>query len=242
MSNNKNILREYKKTLNVVNDHISQSINNNDTQIIQSNRESAIQLLQKLVNSLDIRDYLLLDSNPVVPKETFIESLFTLGTLYKSFVETEIQHKMELLRKNNLNRTEKETNLSETQEQLFKRGIECFTHILRISFEDELALKQITSIYTQLCFFAQGNITKCLQYMQEALLYSPNNETIHYNLGYTYQRLNKLELSIIHYKISISLAELYSITTKDPDQEFKRLKLNSYNGISGVYRSIKQWP
>ena len=125
MSNNKNILREYKKTLNVVNDHISQSINNNDTQIIQSNRESAIQLLQKLVNSLDIRDYLLLDSNPVVPKETFIESLFTLGTLYKSFVETEIQHKMELLRKNNLNRTEKETNLSETQEQLFKRGIEC---------------------------------------------------------------------------------------------------------------------
>ena len=246
MSINKNIFKDYNKTynktLNKVNDHISQSINSNDTQIIQSNRESAIQLLQQLVNSLDIRDYLLLDSNPVVSKETFIESLFTLGTLYKSFVETEIRSKMESLKKNNLNRTEQETKLSETQEQLFKRGIECFTCILRISFEDDLALKQITSIYTQLCFFAQDDINKCLQYMQEALLYSPNNETIHYNLGYTYQRLNKLELSIIHYKISISLAELYSITTKDPDQEYKRLKLNSYNGISGVYRSIKQWP
>jgi len=235
------ILKNYRSILNQSNEYISKSIETNDINIIQNYREQAINLLSKFTKCLDIRDYLLIDCNPEIPKSIFIESNFTLGTLYKSFVETKIQKDIELLRKNSINRSNEKVLLSKENVGLFRKGIEHFNIILKVNFEDPLALKQIVSIYTQLCFFAQDNLLDCLQYMQEALLYCPNNETIHYNLGFIYQKLNKLELSIIHYKISYSLADIH---TNKPElkEEVQRLKLNALNGISCIYRSIKQWP
>lgn len=240
----KNILKNYKSILNEVNGLLSMTIESSDINEIQSYREKAINLLSQLTENLDVRDYLLIDSNPDIPKNIFIDSNFTLGTLYKSYVETKIQRDTELLKKNSLNRVDKKIILSDENIKIFKKGISNFNNILRVNFEDPMALKQIVSIYTQLCFFSQDNILNCLQYMQEALLYCPNNETIHYNLGYIYQKMNKLELSIIHYKISFSLADaiLRSPKSEDMKEEMRRLKLNSLNGISCIFRSIKQWP
>jgi predicted O-linked N-acetylglucosamine transferase (SPINDLY family) len=241
IENKSDILKNYRSILNQSNELISKSIESNDITIIQKYREQSINLLSKFTQCLDIKDYLLIDSNPEIPKSTFIESNFTLGTLYKSFVETKIKKDVEILRKNSINRSTEKVTLSQENINLFRKGIEHFNTILKVNFEDPLALKQIVSIYTQLCFFAQDNLLDCLQYMQEALLYCPNNETIHYNLGFIYQKLNKLELSIIHYKISYSLADIH-INNKDLKEEVKRLKLNALNGISAIYRSIKQWP
>jgi predicted O-linked N-acetylglucosamine transferase (SPINDLY family) len=235
------ILKNYRAILKQSNELISKSIETNDINMIQKYREESINLLSKFTKCLDIRDYLLIDSTPEIPKSTFIESNFTLGTLYKSFVETKIRKDVELLRKNSVNRSSDKVILSNENEDLFRKGIEHFNTILKVNFEDPLALKQIVSIYTQLCFFAQDNLLNCLQYMQEALLYCPNNETIHYNLGFIYQKLNKLELSIIHYKLSYSLADIHA-NNLELKEEVKRLKLNALNGISCIYRSIKQWP
>ena len=235
------ILKNYRAILKQSNELISKSIETTDINMIQKYREQSINLLSKFTKCLDIKDYLLIDSNPEIPKSTFIESNFTLGTLYKSFVETKIRKDVELLRKNRVNRSSDNVILSNENEDLFRKGIEHFNTILKVNFEDPLALKQIVSIYTQLCFFAQDNLLNCLQYMQEALLYCPNNETIHYNLGFIYQKLNKLELSIIHYKLSYSLADIH-VNNSELKEEVKRLKLNALNGISCIYRSIKQWP
>jgi protein O-GlcNAc transferase len=235
------ILKNYRSILNQSNELISKSIETHDINLIQKYREESINLLSKFTKCLDVRDYLLIDSNPEIPRSTFIESNFTLGTLYKSFVETKIKRDVELLRKNSVNRSSEKVMLSQENISLFRKGIEHFNTILKVNFEDPLALKQIVSIYTQLCFFAQDNLLDCLQYMQEALLYCPNNETIHYNLGFIYQKLNKLELSIIHYKISFALADIHK-NNQELTEEVKRLKLNALNGISCIYRSIKQWP
>lgn len=245
------ILKDYKKILFEVNNYVSLSIDSTDIKIVQKYRGDAINLLQKFVDCLDVTDYLLINSKPRIPENIYCESYFTLGTLYKSFVETEIETAKELLKKNELNRSDKVILLSSTNEELFRKAIGCFNMILRIRFEDNFALAQIVSIYTQLCWFSQTDLNRGLQFSQEALLYSPDNETIHYNLAFIYQRLNRLELAIIHYKISLALSKnKYKEFDKDAKrknasedgEESKRLILNNYNGISCIYRSIKQWP
>jgi len=246
------ILKDYKKILFEVNNYVSLSIDSMDIKIVQKYRGDAINLLQKFVDCLDVTDYLLIDSKPRIPESIYCESYFTLGTLYKSFVETEIETAKELLKKNELNRSDKVILLSSKNEELFRKAIGCFNMILRIRFEDNFALAQIVSIYTQLCWFSQTDLNRGLQFSQEALLYSPDNETIHYNLAFIYQRLNRLELAIIHYKISLALSKnkYKEFDNKDvkrknasgDGEESKRLILNNYNGISCIYRSIKQWP
>ena len=243
------MLKNYKNILTQVNKYVSLSIDADKIELVQQHRKNAIELLQNFVDCLEITDYLLINSTPQVPEDIYCDSYFTLGTLYKSFVETEIENEKLLLKKNALNRSQKNISLSSTNEELFKKGIMCFNMILRIRFEDDFALKQIISIYTQLCFFSQSDLYRCLQFTQEALLYAPNNETIHYNLGFIYQKLNKLELSIIHYKISLSFSKhVYEKCKGAKDEmvklgdESRRLILNNYNGISCIYRSIKQWP
>lgn len=243
------ILKDYKKILFEVNNYVSLSIDRTDIKIVQKYRGDAMNLLQKFVDCLDVTDYLLIDSKPKIPENIYCESYFTLGTLYKSFVETEIETAKELLKKNELNRSDKVILLSSSNEELFRKAIGCFNMILRVRFEDKFALAQIVSIYTQLCWFSQTDLNRGLQFSQEALLYSPDNETIHYNLAFIYQRLNRLELAIIHYKISLALSknkykefDAKRKNALEDGEESRRLILNNYNGISCIYRSIKQWP
>lgn len=238
MSNKKN----YKNIINEANQNISKSIDCTDLNQVQKYRQNAIDILQKFVDSLEVTDYLLIDSKPEIPEDIYYDSYFTLGTLYKSFVESEIQNEIHLLKMNAVNRQNEKIVLSQKHEELFRKGIQCFNMILRVRFENDFALKQITSIYTQICFLVQNDIQRCLQYMQEVLLYVPDNPTIHYNLGYIYQRMNKLELSIIHYKICLSTINSYKNDTDESIEECRQLMLNALNGISCIYRSIKQWP
>jgi len=227
--------KKHNKVLNEIHCLLSKSIESTKVQETQSYRMQAIQAYEQFLKDIDITEYLLLDGNPEIPKKVYLESHFNLGTLYKTYVETEIQHHKQSLKKNELRREHVNT-LSHEQENMFYKGISNFVIMLRVNIEDDLATKQIVSIYTQMCFMVQHNMQQCIKYLQEALLYAPTNETIHYNLAFVYQKLNKLELAVIHYKLSIDMAN-----TKKSD-DCVRLIMNNYNGLSSVYRSIKQWP
>lgn len=256
------ITKNYHSILNRVNTSLSQSINASKIEDVQRYRFDAIETLQKFVDCLDITDYLLIDAKPEIPLTIYNETFFTLGTLYKSFVETEVENQKVMLLKNKINRdTNNKLELSEYNRKLLYKSLECFRKILAVKFEDDLAIKQIISVYTHLSFFSQGDLQVGLQYMQEALFFSPNNETIHYNLGYLYQRLNQLQLAIIHYNTSLEMADLKMLRNdkninkgknknkKNHDNvsdneniELIRIKINNYNGISSIYRSLKNWP
>lgn len=240
MSSKESVKKNYRKILQIANEKISKSIETTDESNVQQYRLEAIDIIRKFVDKLDLRDYLLLDSNPEVPENIFCESYFTLGTLYKSYVETEMQRDILLRRQNEANRTENVGQFSENLESMFREGLACFIMILRVRFEDDLALKQITSIYTYMSLFA-NDLNKCLNYMNEALLYVPDNPTIHYNLGYIHQRLNRLDASLIHYKLSLHLMD-NKVVTDELKEEYRKLRINDYNGISGIFRSLKQWP
>jgi predicted O-linked N-acetylglucosamine transferase (SPINDLY family) len=235
------IKRNYRKLLERVNLNVSLSIEAKDQRKIQKFRMDAIELLRKFTSSIDIRDYLLLDSQPEIPEQIYYDSYFTLGTLLKSYAETEVQKDLILRRQNEANRTETPTKSYTEFERLFREALICFSTILRFRFEDPLALKQLTSIYTYLSVLA-NDLNSCLSFMQESLIYVADNPTIHYNLGYIHLRMNRIELSLIHYKISLGLLDNIKENTHEEREENRKLRINNYNGISTIYRSLKQWP
>jgi predicted O-linked N-acetylglucosamine transferase (SPINDLY family) len=240
LDNKESIKKNYKKVLEYTNQYISLSIQTKIESKMQEYRLAAIELLEKFTSILNPTDYLLIDSKPEISENIYYESFFTLGTLYKSYVETENQKEIQLRQQNELNRNGSIKKFSIELESMFKRAINHFVMILRVKFQDPNTLKQIISIYTQLSLLAP-DFESCLNYLQEALLYEPNNPTIHYNLGFVYLRLNKIELSLIHYKISLGLSENKKCSEEEK-LDNKKLIINNYNGISSIYCFLKQWP
>jgi protein O-GlcNAc transferase len=196
--------------------YINNSLKEKDIEKAINLQYKAIDTYKRLLDSVDITDYLLIDSNPEFNKQMYIESLFNIGTLYKNIGEIKVN------------------------EELLRNGLKYFSTILQVDFENTLALKQITSIYTILSYHNQDKLEVCLRFLQESLLYVPENETIHYNLAFIYQKLNKLDLAIIHYKLSIKLA--YFLKDDNDKDEYRKIMLNNYNGIACIFRSIKRWP
>lgn len=239
-------IKNYKQIIANSNEIISKSIECNNIEVTQRLRLEAINILQQLMDVIPITDYLLIDSRPYIPHNIYIQTCFNLGTLYKTYAETQVINQRKELQKNEMNRRgDVSLTLAKSQEEFFRRGISCLHNILKIKFEDELATKQIISIYTQLCFFNQHNLQLVMAYLQEALLFQADNETIHYNLGFINQKLNKLEMAIIHYKLSATLTQ-YKLNKAGLSMQDKKeaieLGLNNYNGISCIFRSVKQWP
>ena len=200
----------------------------------QYNFDEAILLYLNIVNSADITDFLLLDSKPSIPKEYYINSLFNVATIYKIQADDLFDN------------LEKRVQEREGIEQLYKKSLDYYIRVTKIEFEHENSLKQLSSIYTKLCFLTQTDHNKALGYLQESLLFIAENPNIHYNLGFLYQITNRLDLSLIHYKLSIKLIDYNQKSDmKKISQEQlskRRLTLNCYNGIGGIYRSLKQWP
>ena len=229
-------VKHHKTIYDLANKYISQSINCKTHIKEIENRILACEQYNKLVGSVEVTEYLLLDAKPRIPKNIFLDSLMNLGNYLKSIAENMIIIKKQELDKNNATRTSNiPLTLSQFEYDLFNRALNVFITILQFEFEHEDSITQITSIYTQLTYFSQSNHEICLKHLTDALLFSPNSPTLHYNLGHIYQRLNKLELSIIHYKLSLEL-EMHKKPTDN------RLLINNYNGIASIYRGIKKWP
>jgi len=246
MSNNKqNELKNFQTYLKKANNLISNSITSDSEIQTLEYRNLAIEELEKLLSFTDITDYLLLDSKPIFPKKNFIQTYFDLGTLYKTNSEYFFQN----FGNSNFRQIH---NINEKKiEMIFRKAINCYNTILRVDFEHKNAISQIVSIYTQLCSLYSlnptiQNLEKCSFLLQEALIFSSDSEIIHYNLGFVFQKLNKLEQSLIHYKLSISLLNHHLNNNKKIEvkekQRIKNLLINSYNGLSAIYRSIKSWP
>jgi protein O-GlcNAc transferase len=240
--------QEHIKRLKVAHNVFSSSLQCKDPKQAEKLQLTAAKAYHNVLDSIDVAEYLLIDNKPTIPKNIVLESFFTLGNIYKLHAEQLVQRKMLEARRNKFNRTSENATLTQVEYDTYTRAIDAYKQMLRINFEDTLAIKQIVSVLTQLALFHQDDLPRCLQYLQECLRYLPDDDTIHYNLGSVFQKLNKTDMALIHYKLSISLGEKKLKSTKKSqktsyaDLEHKQLLLNNLNGISGIYRSVKYWP
>ena len=192
----------------------------------------ACECFNKIISSVDVTEYLLLNSTPRISREIYINSLMNLGNYTKTIVENFINEKRNLLNQNNATRVKQiDLTLTEFEKSLFNKSLSSFIGILQVEFEHKQAIQQITSLYSQLTYFSQNNFDDCLNYINQSLMFDSCNSTIHYNLAHIYQKMNKLEQALIHYKIGIRLSE-----------QNEELEINCLNGIASIYRVIKKWP
>lgn len=220
-----NLLLNYQSTLSGADNHVLQFLNTRQPKYLIY----AIKDYETLLSCVDITDYLLIGGeNKYIPKSVYVESYYKLGTFYKTLAEQLIIDKK---------RKDPNYKLQEYEENVFKRSIFCFITVKRVDYEHALSLVQLMSVYSQLCFYVQHDLIKALSYLNEAMVFSPENTNVNYNLGFIYQKMNRLELSLTHYKLSI-------FTNKFTQDEKERVSnyINCYNGIASIYRSIKQWP
>ena len=220
-----NNLINYKGLLLKADNHVVQFLNTqNPIYLIY-----AIKEYESVLNCVEMTDYLLINGdNKYISKSAYVESYYKLGTFYKTLAEKLILDKKRLLN---------EYKLEHNHEEVFKRAIFCFITIRRIHFEHPESIIQLVSVYSQLCFHVQHDLVKALSYLNEAMVFSPENTNINYNLGFIYQKMNRLELSLTHYKLSIFTNQF----TTDEKEKIANY-INCYNGIASIYRSIKQWP
>jgi len=231
-----NIVKNYKQIYKTANNYIIDSVNTKNELKQFEMRVLACEQYNMIINSIDLREYLLLDFTPKIEKDIYLNSLMNLGNYIKTIAEQLINIKYIELRKNNANRTTSiSLELSQFENNLFNKALNTYIMILQFEFEFKDAIKQITSIYTQLTYFSQHDYNLCIKFLKEALLFAPESPTIHYNLGHMYQRINELELSLVHYKLSLELIKIY-------DEDSINLSINNYNGIAFIYRNIKKWP
>jgi hypothetical protein len=165
-------IKEYKSIYDDANNYISQSINCKSFIKETENRILACEQYNKLVGSVEITEYLLLDAKPRIPRNIFIESLMNLGNYLKTVVEGLIAVKKLELDKNNATRTSNiPLTLSQFEYDVFNRSLNVFITILQVEFENKDAITQITSVYTQLTYFSQSNYEACVKYLNDALLF-----------------------------------------------------------------------
>jgi predicted O-linked N-acetylglucosamine transferase (SPINDLY family) len=177
----------------------------------------SIHLYETALKNIRVSDYILdTITNDAPTKDQVLKAWFNLGTLYKVYLETFIKQM-----------SPPELNAYVTA--VFKKSLDCFINILKVVVHDTEAIEQIISLYTQICFIVQEDYTACLGYLKQVLVVAPTSGIIHYNLGHVYQRRNEAAMAIVHYKMAISMSKETHII------------VNSFNGISCLYRSLKSW-
>lgn len=220
---NINYVKEnYKEILNIINQKL------NDLSIDDKNQKlrlEIIYILKIFIENIDLRQYMLIGSIKSIPENIYYESLFTLGTLYKIYVENELNIKK---------------ILTIELENLYKLGLFYFLKILQFKINDKNTLLQITSIYSYLVLYS--NKEKGLEYMLENLLYDPTNPIVHYNLGFIYYELKDYKNAMIYFKISIKLLEnaqsKNNDNIKDNIKDNNELLIKNYYQLSLINESI----
>jgi protein O-GlcNAc transferase len=188
----------------------------------------SILLYNKIVSSVSLLDYLLIDKRTSIPKKSIIGCLLNMGLAYKYIFELCTQKKMhESQRKIS---TIKHT-LSSDETGYFDNSLKCFRTVLDLCVENNVALQEVASLYSVKSVLENHDYCACLKNCKESLWYDPLNTTTHYNIGFIYLRLNNLNEALYHYKLAIKLSE-----------DGSNIILNSYYGISCIYKTVHKWP
>lgn len=226
----------YTQRIDLVDAFIKQAADAKTVCEAQDLRLKAIRELESLLNGIDVAEYLcLLDRKIDLPKQCYLDCHYNLATLYKSYVEIEIDNVLKKHRQNNTVYI-----IPPQYVDLFKKAIDSFFIILKVVIENEEVSNQIVNIFYQLAVHSQHDLKQSLDHLKKALLYVPESEEVNYNLGFAYQQLNQLDESFIHYRLAIQQCKSKIRKDGKYEEPQRKILLSCYNGLSVLLRAIDQ--
>jgi len=116
---------------------------------------------------------------------------------------------------------------------------------LRTALNIEPFFKPAMELYKMCYIFLtmfNSNPEDNLQLLRQVLAYDPCDYQLQYNLGFMYQRANKLDESLQHFKLSLGILDLLLNGKNLSDNDRKNLlefKVKNYNGLGSLYFSIQ---
>lgn len=216
---------ETKKIINQIQNNIQNKKNINTDHL-----HTCVTQFQYILDNIELLEYLMIGQPVSFPKKYVLETLLLLGETFKILFEIECQNDIINARIKTQNITQ--NGLNTPQNNLFTKSLKCFTTLLQLTPENIQALESITHLYSIKSLLQQHNYPECINNFQLSLSHHPTHPTTHYNIGFIYLKLNRLNEALYHYKLAIKL---------NPQTEIN-LFLNCYYGIASVYRTVKQWP
>lgn len=218
-------------------DHAKKATLNNKYQL-------AIQFYEKLIMCIDVTEYQFIDAIPEISKDIYLDTLFKTSLLYKHCATnkpTTETSKEPIINTNENNKT------IEEKVQLLNKAIYYNELILKVETENKTIQNEICEIIfimTKLLYEKEGtpDYNQAIPLLTKALLYYPSNPNVHYNLGFCYNRLNRFESAVIHYRIALELIHGQQSKLSKLSKEASQTWVQSLDGLGNVYRSIHNWP
>ena len=108
------------------------------------------------------------------------------------------------------------------------------------------AMELFKLIFLYLTIF-NANADENIALLNQILVVDPCDYQLHYNLGFMYHRVNKLDSSVYHYKLAIGILDLMLANCKLDNKKdddpglvvLKQFKVKCLNGIGSVYFTIQ---
>lgn len=137
-------------------------------------------------------------------------------------------------------------------EQIFLvKAVEHLERALNIDPYDKRILELYKTIILHLSFF-ERNSSERLKLLTRSLLAIPYEYIVHYNIGYTYHKMNNLENAVFHYKLSYSIIckelERFELLNENDENvnetanaklNLKQFQIKVLNGLGSLYFTVQ---
>lgn len=200
--------------------------------------KEAAELLTNVMESVELLDYLLINKKVEFPKKHLLDCIYKLAWCYKYQFELASQQAIIDSGVKTKSIVHPWTN---NQEELFQIGLKTFNTYLQLSVDHLDSLKAVSSLFSMKALLHQSDYRLCCQLFQTALSYHPTDPTTHYNIGFIFFKMNRLNEGLYHYKLGCKLAEHGPENFKTTVEQ-ENIIVNCYYGMACVYSTVKQWP
>jgi predicted O-linked N-acetylglucosamine transferase (SPINDLY family) len=138
-----------------------------------------------------------------------------------------------------------------TNEKMFlSKAIEHLERSINIAPFDSQVLQLYKHVILHVSFY-ESNPSERLRFLTRSLLAIPSDYVVHYNIGFTYHKLNNLENAVFHYKLAYDIIESEkkraTLQQEKSDEEahtsdlegLNQFQIKVLNGLGSLYFSVQ---
>jgi protein O-GlcNAc transferase len=178
--------------------------------------------LNKILSSINVSEYLILDGNykHKVDGAVFMKCLVNISIISYEFVVDNIQNRStKALMKHDLD--------------VLNRVVDWITLAFQYQNDDPSAKNLTIAFFMFLSTISEPNYQVCIQYLSKALFYVPESPLIHFLISNIHKKMNNSDSAILHCKLAITLNEM------NPDPNMKtEIYMNCYNMLGILYLDL----